>query len=1700
MQHIIIFTLIVVCFIVDAQLPVTLQKNVLCGHSSAEYISLGETHLYQLALDGVYDVNFQTCASETDIIIVVNDDNDNDISDTWCSDGDSCGSCPNADNYPEDFTIPFMTAGTYFIDIHAYEFGDPGNYQLDISCVPNTDDPPTQPPTSKLFVQCDEVISSIFSGSESHFYQFSTSDTYNIHFDSCNSDIDIIVNVTDLNGNSLSDQYCSGGDWCGSCDNNALYAENFVIPSIPLGSYIVKINPFGTLGGLYSYAINCSAHSNTNSTSNPTTTSYLSTQLYTTSVASDCDYHYDPITSISPAQKVFDSITIHNDTIEIVFDIRINEYCNRSLCNIFFIHSNSKIGDISLSINGILDYFEISITTGHNFNDVHKIPNAKLMLPTDGQYHKINMTYSYGFSDKEHNRNVFKIDNIVHVFHSTLLIIPNRNYELYMSSPSEPSVNASVSNICIQSLALDLWDYFSGEMRCGNRYSGKLNSKSDIDFYFFNIIDDATSVLFDSCSSSYDTYLYLFDIETNLIKDGDDDGDCSNREQLLIDNLSPGSYFIAISGYGTPLVSHAFGDWVIDVKCGNLTISSNNETVDEYYILLDSVSAIMGRDAQTVCEREVGTSLATIITSNDWDHAKYIVSHHFEKLLSYADKINLRIWIGLYKDTTNASWEWIDETSCNYTTSGKCIDDIHWHQNQPDGLPATNFGDQQFGAVMFIPELYIGNTNFSAYYDDQPWTEPLSLFDTLILCNTPNSKYTVPTCTKHINCWSFMECCDDSVVDSDTSAVDVFGQPFVPPIAYWDSKLFVVGEYEIHMTKFNLLNIEYNWSYFRWKTANLSAQYLAQRYSQYKSLLYLYSYQEIGDVLPDTLIQIDLDTLNITHFPLPNNFPTINEFGTMPERYCMVSSKTHIYVIRYRFILIYSLVKQEWSQLSTSDFDDGEPITCAITNDKQFVYIFSQRGYLGKINDKVVYGSMIVKFNTNTTSFETLNTPNLCSMNALYVKAITGRDGRIYLQGCYIGSWRTLIFNPSTQDFEPETIDIDIPTIKGVGTRIGSYRSGQMAVLDDNILLLLDKTYMNFYDVSVNDSLSAYYTITYLISFNFEDTIIDYPIWPSEGFNIKYNVNDFVNYNSTNNIYKMSFHSDSTATAISSINTLNTINDNCICETYKCYNCSHQFDLKNHLTIYDNEVDQLKFVPHLIGSEDVTLIIPNAITIFLQRCIISFSDFQQSVTEKDPAINFRFKLSQNCYLKPIANYCLNISSSTINLSLQLIINIVNNKTTTKLCRMNNNINCTEFDGNAFIIYHKIVSEENKRFNLVLVSNMIDFRVNASNNNTLQFVVSDKKFVDKINQKLLHLLWLLILPIIGGVIVFTCCRKQYKNAFIVDNALVAIIGISQFDDKTKHLPGVMKNVKDLTSLWKEEYNYDVFICNQTTLYSKKIDVINFVDVVVNKLADKPYKCCIFHIISHGSDDSFVTSEGKDVNIQFVRHEIVEKSEELDRTELIKLIFHHGCRGNVDFHIGKIAEISVEVEEKGKEDFDIKHRTRAAFNMDGVIDNNQPVDITFDANTVTISGNIKGRAISDSGYFTDCICESFQNNLDRMVKANFGTLIAEIGRNLEKKTKHAELCNINGTLRYNPIRFERCNDVNDKVEPNIELQSIPNRVEQVLEIVDNNDGSQMIIGHDITNQTDMGINQDEIDELMKDIDAIYDVNQSVTMEGK
>eukprot|EP01083_Nonionella_stella_P083980 232313_1 len=296
------------------------------------------------------------------------------------------------------------------------------------------------------------------------------------------------------------------------------------------------------------------------------------------------------------------------------------------------------------------------------------------------------------------------------------------------------------------------------------------------------------------------------------------------------------------------------------------------------------------------------------------------------------------------------------------------------------------------------------------------------------------------------------------------------------------------------------------------------------------------------------------------------------------------------------------------------------------------------------------------------------------------------------------------------------------------------------------------------------------------------------------------------------------------------------------------------------------------------------------------------------------------------------------------------------------------------------------------------------------------------------------LWLLLaIPFI----IFCAYRiKQYMGFLIVDKALILIIGVCQFDsDELSELPGIQSNINDLRRLWFDTYHYTVKICNESTLKCTKRDILRFIDKYKHLLADTNYKSVIVHILSHGSgDDSFVTSDSKAMQTSFFEHELITAAEFAGHPDLIKLIFHHACRGHADyFEVNQINKCSNILSVKSKDMFsgksydacDDKAVPLRTDDSNAVFITKQVHEANAHTNCAVLYGTIEDRALSDNGHFTESICKVFDANSRNMVKRDLYCLIREIGFDLETTTNNAQICTSKGigTLR-NKIRFQKC----------------------------------------------------------------------------
>eukprot|EP01084_Bolivina_argentea_P294014 505797_1 len=1334
--------------------------------------------------------------------------------------------------------------------------------------------------------------------------------------------------------------------------------------------------------------------------------------LYVTSVliifgySTGCDLSSNK-TYINAHHQVvlFDSMIITNNSLEIEFDIKLDKYCRS--CTIM------QIDDIiSLSIDSRYNIFEISINNEETDNT--HIPNADILLPTGNQFHHIYLSNSFLSNTSIYNQNIFIIDNLERYYPKSILANTDP-YQVYIGdfeSKVTDSLNASIKNICINSSIKTTNNIFTGELRCGDMLYGELSWSGHVDYYYFEL-PHTSNVIFDSCDSSYGTYLDFHTLSYEKIS-AVWENNCYPGAQLLLPSLPKGRYLLEMGVDGDDKArGNDYRSWQLTVSCSiNRKDHNNNDQNNSYYVLPEvTLQNTEWFEAERKCEELYGTTLATIITDDDVVKAYDVINDNLDIT------VNVSIWIGLSQIAIDGlSWKWVDDTSCDYTTSGDCIDDMHWHSSQPDRK--RDFSSsyvQRFAAVLFITE-HTDHTNLPTFYalpfDANP---PGDLF---FLCNGADSKYNIKKCFDD-NCWQYDSWADqfsDYKIQSDVTGI------FNPFIGHWNSTLFIIGHTEIHYTHFQPFDEQYFWYHQQYNVNNGSYWNNAQLYTQYKSAVYVYGTQFNSKSLYNqaVLLRIDLDTLESTQ-------ENVNFYEDIPlVTKCIVAGENSVYFMQQTRILIYHTdIKELWTGSTLPAFTAQTTTTdCVITDNEEFIYVFAMTYRLNSYH--IMFTT--IKYEIGIGKIISVQNSDNCLIRNGFVTAVAAENGNIYLHGCNAAGWKTMIYDTVNDEYKNTTVNIANPW----KTDIPYYRSSKLVSLDNNILYLYAKNDRGF---------SSYVTVTNLVSIDFSQTKNTEKIWPSDGFDITYYMNDF-NSNLTQD-YHVLFYSNDAQTDINQLITFNTLKDHCICykSLYKCYGCRQHFDLKSHLTLQDNYVDKLTFttIYQDPGQFSKPLITPNIIVIPLQRCTISISRPKEIIISKVVhSVVSRFNLSSNCHTRHHMNFSLNITAEYV--SKELIISIISdNETVCKICDyqpiMKQQDHCHECSGNHFTIIQNLDGIEDTNFTFNFTSNMIDLKVLSPANDTIAHWI-DPKIISKKSYQYYYFFSAIIIPIL--LFSWLChCRKQYMNAFIVDKALVLIIAIDKFNDEKMFLPGVKPARNELENLWRHIYNYDVFVCNKYQEKCNKQDVIDFIDNNLKRLNYEPYKAIIVHVISHGSmskseGSTFKCSDLKNLDIGFLKHELTEAAKEGETSDFIKLIFNHVCQGENDYSDGNgLSPEIVTIVRHGNTDEQYEYQKgRIPDKSPGFNNRHSTDDISPDSNLEVIAGNGPGRTMSDSGNFTGCICQSFEKNEQRKIKSDYNILMTEIARNLEKKSKSAELMHRSGNLRYTQIRFEKHKNKNRK----------------------------------------------------------------------
>eukprot|EP01083_Nonionella_stella_P238694 836247_1 len=230
---------------------IDIEGSVHCNETIKNYIWRGRgSEYWQLITNGIYDIEFQDCDSNLDVVVSMYDIHSHeDIVPTYCNNSDNCGHCQDTTNYPEHFTIPSLPPGTYIIQIKPFVMFRYGSYTFTIHCYPTNNDTfvlnpiTTIPPAS---IQYNELkcgsINPIIKGellSQSHIYYYHftfTRSTAQMIFDSCNSSYHTHFYLW------TSQFYNGASSKAGDCGIH----EQLSVDSLRAGDYILGISGDGT--------------------------------------------------------------------------------------------------------------------------------------------------------------------------------------------------------------------------------------------------------------------------------------------------------------------------------------------------------------------------------------------------------------------------------------------------------------------------------------------------------------------------------------------------------------------------------------------------------------------------------------------------------------------------------------------------------------------------------------------------------------------------------------------------------------------------------------------------------------------------------------------------------------------------------------------------------------------------------------------------------------------------------------------------------------------------------------------------------------------------------------------------------------------------------------------------------------------------------------------------------------------------------------------------------------------------------------------------------------------------------------------------------------------------------------------------------------------------------------------------------------
>eukprot|EP01084_Bolivina_argentea_P164139 285402_1 len=162
-------------------------------------------------------------------------------------------------------------------------------------------------------------------------------------------------------------------------------------------------------------------------------------------------------------------------------------------------------------------------------------------------------------------------------------------------------------------------------------------------------------------------------------------------------------------------------------------------------------------------------------------------------------------------------------------------------------------------------------------------------------------------------------------------------------------------------------------------------------------------------------------------------------------------------------------------------------------------------------------------------------------------------------------------------------------------------------------------------------------------------------------------------------------------------------------------------------------------------------------------------------------------------------------------------------------------------------------------------------------------------------------------VICSIVQAFCLHKSVRLANyqktpsnIIDNALVVLICVRDYDDDERGLPGTKLDKKNVTKLFHENYNFDV-ICNKNDRFTKE-ELWSLLKKARNKFIHGDYKSIIMIFSGHGNENISALSDHTTMSrVDIESYFSIEKVK--SKAEALRLYFIDSCRGSKHSYLVK-----------------------------------------------------------------------------------------------------------------------------------------------------------------------------------------------------